>query len=53
MKSNLAPHVMATIHPASILRAPDSEAREQQRKDFVRDLKKVMMLIKNRPATAA
>jgi DNA polymerase len=54
MKSNLAsPHVMATTHPASILRAPDSKAREQQRKDFVRDLKKVAMLIKNRPATAA
>ncbi|HWZ79794.1 MAG TPA: UdgX family uracil-DNA binding protein [Candidatus Sulfotelmatobacter sp.] len=45
VKSNLAPYVMATTHPASILRAPDSEAREQQRREFVRDLKKVADLI--------
>ncbi len=45
-KSDLAPHVMATIHPASILRAPDPEAREQQRREFVRDLEKVAELIR-------
>jgi uracil-DNA glycosylase family protein len=45
VKSNLAPYVMATTHPASILRAPESEAREQQRREFVRDLKKVADLI--------
>ena len=43
--SGLAPYVMATTHPASILRAPDSEAREQQRREFVSDLKKVSALI--------
>lgn len=52
MNSSLAPHVMATAHPASILRAPDSEAREQQRRKFVRDLKKVADLIKHRRAAA-
>jgi DNA polymerase len=41
LKSPLAPYVMATTHPASILRAPDSESRSQQRREFVRDLKKV------------
>lgn len=46
MKSDLAPHVMATAHPASILRAPDPESREQGRKDFARDLKKVAELIR-------
>jgi uracil-DNA glycosylase len=30
--------VMATVHPSSILRAPDPEARERAYADFVRDL---------------
>jgi DNA polymerase len=51
-ESELAPYVMATAHPASILRAPDSAAREQQRRDFVRDLQKVADIIKLRPAAA-
>jgi uracil-DNA glycosylase family protein len=38
VESDLAPHVTATIHPAAILRAPDSEAREAEREAFVRDL---------------
>jgi uracil-DNA glycosylase family protein len=37
--STLAPHVSLTVHPSSILRAPDSAARAQARKEFVRDLK--------------
>ena len=54
MKSDLVPYVTGTTHPASILRAPDPEAREQQRKDFVRDLKKVSELIRReRKASAA
>ncbi len=53
MKSELAPNVLATVHPSSILRAPDSEAREQQRREFARDLKKVADLIKGRHASAA
>jgi uracil-DNA glycosylase len=53
MKSNLAPHVLATAHPASILRAPDPAAREQQRRDFVRDLRRVAWLIKSKHAPAA
>src|SRR3954449_2842937 len=51
--SELAPYVMATAHPASILRAPDPKAREQQRKDFIRDMKKVAELIARGRASAA
>jgi uracil-DNA glycosylase len=43
--SELAPHVMATAHPSSILRAPDSQERERQRAEFIRDLKKVASLV--------
>jgi DNA polymerase len=53
MKSHLAPYVMATTHPASILRANDSESREQQLREFVRDLKKVADLIYAGRASAA
>jgi DNA polymerase len=33
--------VIATVHPSSILRAPDEAARRQERRKFVADLKKV------------
>jgi len=52
MKSDLAPHVLATAHPASILRGPDPAAREQQRRDFVRDMLKAADLIKSKRAPA-
>ena len=51
--SALASYVMATTHPSSILRAPDSAAREQQWRDFVRDLRKVADLINNLRVPAA
>ena len=35
---DLAPRVVPTVHPASILRAPDPRARDVQRAAFVRDL---------------
>jgi uracil-DNA glycosylase len=51
--SDLAPQVVATTHPSSILRAPDSEERHRQREAFVRDLKKVAdMLIKDKSLAA-
>jgi uracil-DNA glycosylase family protein len=49
--SPLAPCVMATVHPSSILRAPDSNARRLQMQAFVNDLKIVSKL--NRKAEAA
>jgi len=33
------PPVLATVHPSSILRAPDHERREQGRREFVHDLR--------------
>ncbi len=38
IESGLAEHVIATVHPSSILRAPDPSAREEQFRAFVRDL---------------
>jgi uracil-DNA glycosylase len=37
--SSLAPHVLATVHPSAILRAPDDEARHAEMKRFVADLR--------------
>lgn len=39
--SNLAPHALATVHPSSILRAPDEKARAEAFDAFVADLRKV------------
>jgi uracil-DNA glycosylase len=39
VKSPLAPSVMATVHPSSILRAPDDEIRRAEMARFVEDLK--------------
>src|ERR671923_104978 len=38
LDSDLAPRVLATVHPSSILRAPDDEARALAYKGFVADL---------------
>jgi uracil-DNA glycosylase family protein len=43
--SPLAPVVLATVHPSSILRAPDDEARRQAMRDFVDDLRVVARAI--------
>ena len=39
--SPLAPLVTATVHPSSILRAPDDDARREEMRRFVEDLTKV------------
>ena len=38
LSSEIADKVIATVHPSSILRAPDSETRERQYREFVADL---------------
>jgi len=38
LESDLAPRVLATVHPSSILRAPDEEARALAYEGFVADL---------------
>jgi len=48
--SELAPHVIATVHPSSLLRMPDQRNRHAEFERFVDDLRKVARLI-NHPAT--
>lgn len=45
VQSTLAPHVMATVHPSSILRAIDDQSRHEQMQSFVDDLRKIAPLI--------
>jgi uracil-DNA glycosylase len=45
VESPLAPYVLATVHPSSILRAPDERARGEAMRDFVADLRKVAELM--------
>jgi DNA polymerase len=39
LKSELAPRVLATVHPSSLLRQPDEESREREYGHFVADLR--------------
>jgi len=41
IKSPLAPYVMATVHPSSLLRAPDDETRRRETLRFIDDLKRI------------
>ena len=41
LETELAPVTVATVHPSSILRAPDAEARRRERELFVGDLRVV------------
>jgi DNA polymerase len=43
--SPLAPYMLATVHPSSLLRAPDEETRRAEFRRFVEDLKKVAELM--------
>jgi DNA polymerase len=41
ISSSLAPLVMATVHPSSLLRAPDEETRREETRRFIDDLRTV------------
>jgi len=45
-ESTLAPYIMATVHPSSILRAPDVETRHLEHRQFVADLKRLARILK-------
>ena len=45
IESPFAPHVMATVHPSSILRAPDEETRHAERERFLQDLRAVLRFL--------
>jgi uracil-DNA glycosylase family protein len=50
LRSRIAPLVMATVHPSSILRAPDDNSRHEEMRKFVADLKKVAAQLQQRRA---
>ncbi len=43
--STLAPWIVATVHPSSLLRAPDDATRHRETRRFVADLRKVASLL--------
>jgi uracil-DNA glycosylase family protein len=45
LDSDLAPIVSATVHPSAILRAPDDQARQEQRREFRSDLAFVVQAV--------
>ena len=45
VRSNLAPYVMATVHPSSLLRIEDDAERKAAIKEFVRELQKVAKVL--------
>lgn len=45
LSSPLAPRVLATVHPSSILRAPDSATRAREMGKFLEDLKQIASLL--------
>jgi len=52
VRSDLAPFVIATVHPSAILREPDGRARREQMQAFVRDLTLVAEKIRQLPKAA-
>ena len=46
--SRFAPYALATVHPSSLLRAPDEETRHRDMQLFIEDLKRVAELLGSR-----
>ena len=47
LRHELAEKIMATVHPSSILRAPDDETRHREMELFVRDLRRIAPLVQH------
>jgi uracil-DNA glycosylase family protein len=47
LQHEAARSVMATVHPSSILRAPDDEARHREMELFIRDLRRIAPLLQH------
>ena len=47
VESELAEYATATVHPSSILRAPDDAARQAQMAAFVKNLKQIAKLVRS------
>ena len=50
MPFDAAPHVLATVHPSAILRAPDDESRHREYDLFVKDLRVVAKALQQQRA---
>ncbi len=50
IQTSFAPAVMATVHPSSILRAPDDEARRREMELFTDDLRKLAKELRRKKA---
>ena len=50
IKSEIAPYVLATVHPSSILRAPDDDSRHEEMAQLIADLKVVAQQLRRRKA---
>jgi len=48
LASKLAPRVLATVHPSSLLRQPDEESRHREYKHFVADLRVAVKMANQR-----
>jgi uracil-DNA glycosylase len=46
--STLAPFLVATVHPSSILRAPDEDARQEAMTAFVKDMRAIADVLRER-----
>jgi uracil-DNA glycosylase len=44
--SRFAPYALATVHPSSLLRAPDEEARQREMQLFIADLKTIIEVLR-------
>jgi uracil-DNA glycosylase len=50
VESPLAPHVIATVHPSAILRAPDDDTRHAEMARFIDDLRKIAKVLRHKTA---
>jgi uracil-DNA glycosylase len=50
LESPLAPKVMATVHPSSLLRITDEKDRHLQMEGFIQDLRKALQFIRKAAA---
>ena len=46
IRSDLAPHVMATVHPSALLRAPDEATRHREIARFIAELRLAAVALK-------
>ena len=51
--STLAPFLVATVHPSSILRAPDEDARQEAMAEFVNDMRTIADVLRQKGLLAA